>query len=146
MFREALQKWKAKLPADKTLTNFKKFFAEEYSELKEEEQLTAKESGFHQANVMESVSEALENLANAAIDDRNATAMLVSANKELTVSNRLLAEQVKRLGDKYAQLNEMLKPIDGPQPRGRTQWTTVQYDPHGYCWSCGYKVKQTHSS
>eukprot|EP00957_Ditylum_brightwellii_P041987 3179115-Ditylum_brightwellii.AAC.1 len=53
LFREALQKWKAKLPADKTWTIFKKFFAEEYSELKEEEQLTAKESGFHQANVME---------------------------------------------------------------------------------------------
>eukprot|EP00957_Ditylum_brightwellii_P160168 12193708-Ditylum_brightwellii.AAC.1 len=88
---------------------------------------------------MESVLEALENLANAAIADRNATAMLVSANKELTESNRLLTEQVKRLGDKYAQLNEMLKANDGPQPRGRTQWPTVQYDLHGYCWSCGYK-------
>eukprot|EP00957_Ditylum_brightwellii_P070302 5340811-Ditylum_brightwellii.AAC.1 len=61
--------------------------------------------------------------------------MLVSANKELTESNRLLAEQVKRLRDKYAQLNELIKSNNGPQPRGRTQWPTVHYDPHGYCWS-----------
>eukprot|EP00957_Ditylum_brightwellii_P155802 11861184-Ditylum_brightwellii.AAC.1 len=81
LFCEALRKWKAKLPADKTWTKFKKFFAEEYSKLKEEEELTAKESGFHQANVMESVSQALENLANAAIADQDSTAILISANK-----------------------------------------------------------------
>eukprot|EP00957_Ditylum_brightwellii_P205731 15345135-Ditylum_brightwellii.AAC.1 len=146
MFREALQKWKAKLPADKTWTNFKKFFAEEYSKLKEEEQLTAKESGFHQANVIESVSQPLENLANAAIANRNATLMLVSANKELTECNKMMAEQVKRLGDKYTQLNEMLKQNDGQQPRGRTPWPKIQYDPHGYCWSCGFLVKRSHNS
>eukprot|EP00957_Ditylum_brightwellii_P062380 4733657-Ditylum_brightwellii.AAC.1 len=44
LFCEALRKWKAKPTADKTWTNFKKFFTEEYSKLKEEEQLTAKES------------------------------------------------------------------------------------------------------
>eukprot|EP00957_Ditylum_brightwellii_P148724 11322981-Ditylum_brightwellii.AAC.1 len=73
---------------------------------------------------MESVSEALENLVNAAIAGRNATAMLVSAKKELTESNRLLAEQVTQLGDKYVQLDELLKSNNGPQPRGRTQWPT----------------------
>eukprot|EP00957_Ditylum_brightwellii_P159192 12116341-Ditylum_brightwellii.AAC.1 len=42
---------------------------------------------------MESVSHASENLANAAIADRDSTAILISANKELTESNKLLVEQ-----------------------------------------------------
>eukprot|EP00957_Ditylum_brightwellii_P060187 4571563-Ditylum_brightwellii.AAC.1 len=58
---------------------------------------------------MESVLQVLENLANAVIADRSSTAMLISANKDLTESNKLLAEQVKKLSDKYTQLNEMLK-------------------------------------
>eukprot|EP00957_Ditylum_brightwellii_P024553 1853795-Ditylum_brightwellii.AAC.1 len=54
---------------------------------------------------MESVAQALENLANAAIANRDSTAILISANKELTESNKLLAEQVKKLNDEMILLH-----------------------------------------
>eukprot|EP00957_Ditylum_brightwellii_P196465 14969394-Ditylum_brightwellii.AAC.1 len=81
---------------------------------------------------MESVSQALENLANAAIADRDSTAILISANKELTESNKLLVEQVKKLTDKYTQLHEMIKTIQNgnTQPTRASRTQRVDYDPH----------------
>eukprot|EP00957_Ditylum_brightwellii_P211023 15365673-Ditylum_brightwellii.AAC.4 len=93
--REALRVWKAKAAASKACNNFKTFFADEYCVFKEEGQLTAKEAGFHQANVMQDVSLALDNLANAAMEDSNIAAQLVDSNTKLSGTNNQLAEQAK---------------------------------------------------
>eukprot|EP00957_Ditylum_brightwellii_P002379 182519-Ditylum_brightwellii.AAC.1 len=77
LFQEAIRIWKAKTVVTKTWENFKTFFADEYTKLKEEGQLTAGQSGFHQANIMEGISHASDNLANAAVEDRNITSTLV---------------------------------------------------------------------
>eukprot|EP00957_Ditylum_brightwellii_P018693 1404380-Ditylum_brightwellii.AAC.1 len=75
-----------------------------------------------------------------AIADRISTAMLISANKDLTESNKLLAEQDKKFIDKYTQLNEMLKVMqnDGNLPNRGSWWPKIHYDPHGFWWSCGF--------
>eukprot|EP00957_Ditylum_brightwellii_P002378 182518-Ditylum_brightwellii.AAC.1 len=118
LLQEVLRIWKAKTAVTITWDSFKKFFADEYTELKEEGQLTAGQSGFHQANIMENVSHALDNIANAAVGDRNITSVLVqnnakltNTNTKLTEANRLLTEQVKKLQDNYLQLNDMIKDI-----------------------------------
>eukprot|EP00957_Ditylum_brightwellii_P126126 9615098-Ditylum_brightwellii.AAC.1 len=79
-----------------------------YSELHEEEQITAKKSLFHQSNVMENISTALDNLANAAVVERKTMQELVTSNKVLTEINALLANQVKNMQDQYAQLKEII--------------------------------------
>eukprot|EP00957_Ditylum_brightwellii_P004211 320172-Ditylum_brightwellii.AAC.1 len=82
---------------------------------------------------MESVSQALENLANAAIADQDTTAILITANNELTESNKLLAEQVKKLTDKYTELHDMIKTNQNgnTQPTRASRTQRVEYDPHG---------------
>eukprot|EP00957_Ditylum_brightwellii_P001573 123083-Ditylum_brightwellii.AAC.1 len=60
VFREALRVWKSKNAANKTWTNFKKDFLDEYSELKEEGHISAQELSFYQANVMEEVTNAID--------------------------------------------------------------------------------------
>eukprot|EP00957_Ditylum_brightwellii_P130771 9976601-Ditylum_brightwellii.AAC.1 len=60
-----------KTATSKTWENFKTFFVDEYCVLKEEGQLTANKAGFCQANVMQDVLVTLDNLANAAMEDRS---------------------------------------------------------------------------
>eukprot|EP00957_Ditylum_brightwellii_P211219 15365909-Ditylum_brightwellii.AAC.1 len=126
--REASCVWKAKTATSKTWENFKTFFADEYSELKEEGQLTAKEAGFHQANIMQDILVALDNLANAAMEDRNIMAQLVDSNTKLTETNKQLAEQAKKLQDNYSQLHDMIKTLKTKGPptlQGRTQRSSI---------------------
>eukprot|EP00957_Ditylum_brightwellii_P005204 397342-Ditylum_brightwellii.AAC.1 len=40
----------------------------------------------------------------------------------------------------------MLKHNDVHPPRRRSQWPKIQYDPHDYCWSYGFRVKKNHNS
>eukprot|EP00957_Ditylum_brightwellii_P176408 13433251-Ditylum_brightwellii.AAC.1 len=128
---------------DRTWEKFKTFFADEYAELCKEEQLTAKELHFQQANVMQNVSEALDNLARDIIAERNTMQELVTSNKVLTESNTLLAEQVKIMQNQYLQSKELIKEVRDNKKtwRPKTEW-----DPHGYCWSCGYQVTRNHNS
>eukprot|EP00957_Ditylum_brightwellii_P049674 3766990-Ditylum_brightwellii.AAC.1 len=71
MFQGALWKCKVKPAVDKTWNKFKKFFVDEYAKLHEEEHLMTKELQFQQADVILNVSTALDNLASAAIAERN---------------------------------------------------------------------------
>eukprot|EP00957_Ditylum_brightwellii_P146225 11134005-Ditylum_brightwellii.AAC.1 len=106
---------------------------------------------------MQDVSHALENLANAAVGDRNITSMLVennakltNTNVKLTEANGLLTEQVKKQQDNYLQFHDMIKDIktnnagESYSPKNVTQ--NIEYGPYGYCHSCGYKVPKSHNS
>eukprot|EP00957_Ditylum_brightwellii_P188427 14344117-Ditylum_brightwellii.AAC.1 len=31
-------------------------------------------------------------------------------------------------------------------PNRASPWPKIQYDPHGYCWSCGFQVKKNYNS
>eukprot|EP00957_Ditylum_brightwellii_P018521 1392556-Ditylum_brightwellii.AAC.1 len=35
---------------------------------------------------------------------------------------------------------------DTTPPNRASRWPRVEYDPHGYCWSCGFCVKKVHNS
>eukprot|EP00957_Ditylum_brightwellii_P099548 7583146-Ditylum_brightwellii.AAC.1 len=49
-FKEGIRFWKAKPPVDKTWEHFKKHFATEYEEVKEEQEVMAQIAGYTQAN------------------------------------------------------------------------------------------------
>eukprot|EP00957_Ditylum_brightwellii_P180936 13784943-Ditylum_brightwellii.AAC.1 len=80
----------------------------------------AKELTFQQVNVMQNVSSALENQANAAVTERKTTEELIVANKTLTDNNALLAEQLKKFQDNYSQLNNLVKELHGNQMTNHT--------------------------
>eukprot|EP00957_Ditylum_brightwellii_P079724 6061371-Ditylum_brightwellii.AAC.1 len=49
-FKVGIRAWKAKDLGDQTWENFKKDFAKEYGEIKEEQEVTAQAAGYTQAN------------------------------------------------------------------------------------------------
>eukprot|EP00957_Ditylum_brightwellii_P089159 6789354-Ditylum_brightwellii.AAC.1 len=80
-FKDGVRAWKARDPDDQTWENFKKDFAKEYDEIKEEQEVTAQEAEYTQVNNAIQISEALDNLANAAMADRRTVEDLSRANK-----------------------------------------------------------------
>eukprot|EP00957_Ditylum_brightwellii_P163033 12414736-Ditylum_brightwellii.AAC.1 len=103
-FKERIRAWKAKNAVDKTWENFKKHFATEYDEIKEEQEVTVQAAGYTQANNVIQISDALENLANAAMADKRTVEDLSKANMELAEANKQLINQV-------AQITEQLSAI-----------------------------------
>eukprot|EP00957_Ditylum_brightwellii_P132968 10138591-Ditylum_brightwellii.AAC.1 len=71
LFRESLHVWKAEEEASKTWEKLNTFLADDSCILKEEGHLATMEAGFHQANIMQDVLVALDNLANATMEERN---------------------------------------------------------------------------
>eukprot|EP00957_Ditylum_brightwellii_P119895 9148990-Ditylum_brightwellii.AAC.1 len=49
-FKVGIREWKGKDPADQIWETFKKDFAKEYDEIKEEQEVTAQAAGYTQAN------------------------------------------------------------------------------------------------
>jgi hypothetical protein len=159
-FRVGIREWKTKDTADQTWENFKKDFAKEYDEIKEEQGVTAQAAGYTQANNVVQISDALDNLANAALADRRTVEDLSTANKELAEANKQLTTQMNKINEKLDSMTRLLKAIptsrfnssDGRfnQRGGRAtnnQWRPREpMDPHGYCWSCGFKVSTIHNS
>eukprot|EP00957_Ditylum_brightwellii_P150459 11456629-Ditylum_brightwellii.AAC.1 len=144
---DVLQKWKAKAEVDKTWPNFKKFFADVYAELCKEEQLTTKESSFQQANVIQEESTALEHLANVAVAERESMQVPISANKQLTGNNKILAEQIKKLEGSFLQMHSLVKEVHSNKNNNCNNGRQKQnWDQHGYCWRCGYRVTKDHNS
>jgi hypothetical protein len=80
---------------DKTWTAFKRFFATEYHDLKEQQKVNTPQTNFHSANAAVNISTALDNLTLATSLDRDIVAQLTSANQQLTATNKLLTEQLQ---------------------------------------------------
>jgi hypothetical protein len=91
--------------------NFKKDFAKEYDEIKEEQGVTAQAAGYTQANNVVQISDALDNLANAALADRRTVEDLSMANKELAEANKQLTSQMEKINMKRDNMTRLIKAI-----------------------------------
>eukprot|EP00957_Ditylum_brightwellii_P090965 6926711-Ditylum_brightwellii.AAC.1 len=71
---------------------------------------------------------------------------LATTNRELSEVNKSFAEQLKMLIDSIKHLTQKVessikkKLPQIPRPTG-----TVNWDPIGFCWSCGWKVDKCHN-
>eukprot|EP00957_Ditylum_brightwellii_P131152 10003218-Ditylum_brightwellii.AAC.1 len=89
-FKDEIRAWKARDPVEKTWQNFKKDFAAEYDEIKEEQEVIAQAARYTQANNIIQISKALDNLANATMSNRKIVEDLRKANKGLAEANKQL--------------------------------------------------------
>lgn len=82
-----------------------------------------------------SVTSALDNLASAATADRTSFNNLVTRNEQLSTKNDELTSVLTKLQKDFAAL----KASGNTSPQ-------IEFEPNGYCWSHGYKLKKGHSS
>lgn len=154
LYTDEAKAWRKKDAADKTWANFKTHFAEAYHDMRETQKLTAGAGGFHAANAMYDIGAALDNLANAATADRGIVTELTSANAQLVKTNQKLTDQVAALAKQLQQAMQTIESManskgghsgggggGGNGGGGRKP----NWDPNGYCWSCGYKVTKGHN-
>ena len=98
---------------------------------------------------------ALDNLANAAVQKSNTFEQLVTANKTLIESICLQQDDSKKLLAIITALSTSDRE-GGRTPSGGGKVPTapganggggaIPWDPVGYCWSHGFKIKMGHSS
>ena len=149
VYHDACKEWRRKQPADKTWLNFKRFFASEYHDLKEQQQENNSPANFHSANAAVDITSALDNLALAATSDRDSVALLTSAVKTLTeqlkqalATNATLASQISKTSTP-ATPN---RPTPNRRPIFDHAIFEANLDPMGYCWTHGYRVTHGHNS
>ena len=137
----------------KTWVAFKKFFAAEYYDLREQQDMDTMQVRYHsfnaavthQAPEQSHLTEALDNLALATSNDRNIIAQLPKANADLTATNQQLVSQMAEAVNalKVLMENDVKREKERCQ---RVKTYNEKFDPNGYCWSHGYKVTYDHSS
>ena len=109
------------------------------------------------------ITQALDNLAMAAISDCDVVAQLTNINQQLTTTNNNLSEQLQTVLAKNAELVAKLDaaPIantatvpktmapsaatSGRRPWDKAAWI-ASINPNGYCWTHGYRVTTVHDS
>ena len=160
-YNDACKEWRKKPTATKTWPTFKRFFAAEYHDLKEQQKVNISQNNFHGANAAYDITDALENLAFAATTDRDIVAQLTASNQQLTTAIKTLTDQLQQVLNTNAKLVHKLNltpPISESQtttlktgtnvprkPFDHAEWLT-KLDPTGYCWSHGYRVTKGHNS
>ena len=159
-YNDACKEWRKKPTADKTWTIFKRFFAAEYHDLKEQQKVNTSQNNFHSANAAYDITDALDNLALAATTDRDIVAQLTTTVEQLTATNKTLTAQLQQVLNTNTKLVQKLN-INPPtsdtntanthnnisrrKPFVHAEWLAT-LDPNGYCWSHGYHVVPGHSS
>eukprot|EP00957_Ditylum_brightwellii_P024433 1844771-Ditylum_brightwellii.AAC.1 len=77
--------------------------------------------------------------------DRRTVEDLSRANKELAEANKQLTSQMEQINEKLDSITKLIKamPTAGNNKKGgrltNNRWQPIDWDPHGCCWSCGYK-------
>ena len=95
-YNDACKEWRKRPSNDKTWLQFKRFFAAEYHDLKEQQKVNTNQSNFHGANAAVDISMALDNLALAASNDHDIVMQLTRSNEQLTTTNKMLTEQLQQ--------------------------------------------------
>ena len=154
LYTDGCKAWRKRNQNTKTWVAFKVFFASEYHDLREQMDMNTQQTGYHSANnvVMApalqdgpNITEALDNLAMATVNDRNIIAQLTQANSELTATNKKLVQQM----EEALKSIKILMDNDVKREKERSDRTKAyneRFDPMGYCWSHGYKVTHDHNS
>jgi hypothetical protein len=149
-YNDACKEWRKKPPGNKTWENFKPLFAAEYHDLKEQQKINTSNTNFHGANAAVEITTALDNLALAAINDRDIVMQLTNSNQQLTEANKLLTEQlqqaqntntklVQKLGTQTQPTADRTPKSGGRKPFNKEEWE-AKLNPVGYCWTNGYRV------
>jgi hypothetical protein len=152
-YNEACKEWRKKPLLDKTWPSFKRFFAAEYHDLKEQNKVNSSQSNFHSANAVMDISTALDNLAMAATNDRDLIAQLTATNQQLVATNQQLTEQLRKSIETTATLVKKMAQTPSTnnndhntkKPFDRAEWE-AKLNPSGYCWTHGYRVQHGHDS
>ena len=150
LYNDSCKDWRKKPNAEKTWNNFKRFFAAEYHDLKEQLCVNNTQKNFHGANAAVDITTALDNLAMAATLDRSTVKQLTRANLALTMANKTLTDQLQVLTATNAQLASPNQGAAGNNqrqltPEEQAEWE-ARLDPLGYCWTHGYCVVCGHTS
>eukprot|EP00957_Ditylum_brightwellii_P019959 1507039-Ditylum_brightwellii.AAC.1 len=103
-FKDGIRAWKVRDLVNQTWQNLKKDLAKEYDEIKEEQEVTAQAAGYTHASNAIQISEALDNLTNAAMSDRETVEDLSKAKKELAEANKQLTSQMEQINKKLASI------------------------------------------
>ena len=148
---QAWKEWKRTLAANRTWANWKAYWTDAFQEKRELVRLTgiAYDGMANNAQVDEigdKMVSALDNLANAAVQKNDTFEHLVAANKTLTETNKRQQEDNRKLLAIISALSvkTTYKTATGKDLSGGG--ADFNWDPNGYCWSHGYKVKAGHSS
>ena len=149
MYQDACKEWRQKSDQDKTWTNFKRHFAADYHEIREQQRVSG-DSGFNSENHAHETTDmatALDNMALAETADRNIVIDLIATNRKLVEANTTLDTQVKAL----VETNTLLAATQGAAATTKPHNATTKrkqlpIEPRRYCWSHGYKVRQVHTS
>jgi hypothetical protein len=92
--------------------------------------------------LLDSIDNALDNLASAASNKKAILDLLIASNSSLATSNSNLTREVMTLHDQYAAKSRSgvcrVAGINDPNKRRGP-------DPDGYCWSHGYRVGHGHN-
>ncbi|KAL7531195.1 hypothetical protein ACHAXR_003897, partial [Thalassiosira sp. AJA248-18] len=99
-------------------------------------------SSIQQSEMGDKMVTALDNLANAAVDRNYSVETLVKANNTLSTTIQSQQDEIKRL---LAIVSAMSTGKPAPPPTS-TGSGDSNWDPNGYCWWHGFKVKHGHSS
>ena len=94
-YNEACKEWRRKPKVNKTWVHFKQFLSAKYHDRKEQDKVNTSQNNFHSANSAVDITQALDNLAMAAILDRDIVAQITKINQQLTTTNNNLSEQLK---------------------------------------------------
>ena len=154
LYTDGCKAWRKRVSSTKTWVAFKKFFASEYHDLREQMDMNAQQTGYHTANnvIMQppapdgpNITEALDNLAMATVNDRTIISQLTHANAELTATNKKLVQQMEEAIKSIKTLME--NDVKREKERcDRVKAYNEKFDPNGYCWTHGYKVTYDHNS
>lgn len=140
-FRDNFREWKKKDPADcSTWVQFKTFWTKAINDHQEFLQFTTGDTEFganaatEQETDSEGLSTALEELAMAAATDKASLTTLINTNADLVA-------QIATKDKKIQELLARIATLEKKQPSG-----AKVFEPDGYCWSHGSKVKKDHTS
>ncbi len=93
--------------------------------------------------LLDSIDNALDNLASAASNKKAVLELLIASNSSLATSNSTLTNQVKTLRDQLVAKSR----VGGKRGGGSNNPNKRRGpDPAGYCWSHGYRVGHGHTS
>ena len=162
-FPRATDEWEAMAPALKTWATWKTTYRAAH--IARKRQLLAAGSGeplnrAHAvttdnlpADTYDKLDGYLDNLANAAAQEKSTLAQLVESNATLTTNNAALTTSLAALTAAYTLLagNAQNKAGAGNgttsrNNRHRSNDAKQKFAPNGYCWTHGYKVGLRHSS
>ena len=148
LYTEAGRKWRKRSENTKIWKAFKVYFAAEYHELKEQNEMNATHAGFHSANAVfpqentqTTITDALDHLAMATSNDRGIIECLTSTNATLTATNAKLTAD---LDQAFTLLKQLV--VNEEKREQVVNEYNLRFDPNGYCWSHGYKVIPNHNS